>query len=343
MSLCSIEDPGAVLTLLEKTPSSRFASNLGIELESGNTWDRLGSLFTGDNGNSNASVGVFANVVVSNVFSKIVSDCKSGIQSTQTIDIHCDGIGKSVNTKGCTSCVNTANLAKQSRYALELAARKYGRPVSKPSQNTVFDIDTRCSEVCNDCYVEDLNQNIGVTGFVSCIANVVKSDQMKTLLEAEVENQIFNSSDALGSLGRVLGGTDSCVTQSYVASITDIITQDFVNQVGANIAKSQNIAISGDGYVVKGVSQKITAKVFFQAIMETKAFTSLHTSSQVEAAQLVVSDSAELSDMLNNLAVPIQQTFRVIEDIFSIGGLMLGILVAMILLIWLYYYLMKGS
>ena len=71
MSFCGLQDPSAVISLLEQTPSSRFATNVGAQVDDGNIWDRVGSLFTGNNGNRNTSVGVFATSVVSNTFSSI--------------------------------------------------------------------------------------------------------------------------------------------------------------------------------------------------------------------------------------------------------------------------------
>lgn len=347
MSFCGLEDPSAIITLLEQTPSSRFATNLGNQVKDGTLWDRIGSLFTGNNGNQTSAVGVFATTVTANTFARIVNDCETGYKSVQTIDVQCDANDASkpaANNIGCIACKETAAFASASRRGVELNAKQRDRnyQLEEPNEQLVIDLQTEsCAAVCNDCYIRDLQQNLSFVGFSTCLVNVKRTDQMTALLTDEVNNQIFNESDLLGSLQRIFSGQNTCVVESFVNQINNIIDEDYINQVANIVSNTQSILIRGQGYSVAGVAQNITAEVFFQAILETEAFVSLHTQSQVNAAQQVVNNNADLTKAIYNLVIPLKNTVAAGEDIYITVSIGVGVIVVLAMLGWLFSYLMK--
>ena len=198
-----------------------------------------------------------------------------------------------------------------------------------------------CRDACNDCVIDDVSQTIMITGFTTCLVNIARTDQMESVLTQELENQIFNQKDALGSLSRLFSGENACVSTSFVNNINSIIDEDFIKEVADNIDVSQVISMQGSSFSVKGISQDITAKIFFQAILKTESFSKLHTDIEIDAAQKIVDESTELTDLLTNLTIPIQSVLEVTENIFVTGGIILGLIIAMIFLIWFFRYLTR--
>ena len=146
MSFCGLEDPSAIVSLLEQTPSSRFATNVGVQVDDGNLWDRIGSLFTGGAGNQNTSVGVFATSVVSNTFARIINDCQTGYSGGQSITANCDiEQSKSIaaNYVGCAACRNMNGRSKEQPKCTRISSKTTGSKLCDTTREFITDYRTR--------------------------------------------------------------------------------------------------------------------------------------------------------------------------------------------------------
>ena len=304
-----------------------------------NAVSKAAGFFTGFGGRENVktvSINVL-NSIVSDVSTTFSQECTGNIDQGQSMDFTCTGPDQ-INGPGCA---NISALIVEYRTRAE-QLRVAAATIAGPSSDTAIDTcvqGTECYEVvvnsdvdqyaCTSCIIGNVSQIQHFEFEGECASDVNLVNNMETTLRTNIDQLLKQQQDITGVASSIFStGSLNCMAADLTQRILNRFDQNAANQLLSNISVMQSINVVGESIYMQNIEQTTNANTVASLMNRLDITNDLYTTSEIAAAQELISRNASLVDAaeaLSNLIVSSTDVIgSVVQNVVSVALLIAG-------------------
>ena len=241
--------------------------------------------------------------MVANVFTNVAMSCTSSLEGSQVVKIDCRPQkieGRSYESNpACLRCMD-AVLEERKSYYNKVRASWTGSlsptielPINDDYARVVDSMRQCTTRTCKACVLENISQNMIMTGLTTCEALNNVQNQLTQQLTTEVTQKLINQSDFLGPLFRVfgIGSSSQDIVQNITNRMAVQLKTDVISEIINRIVSNQSIRINGSSTNITGQTQDSVFSSTVDYLTQNNIFN--NTFSEAEWEIMAVAENKE--------------------------------------------------